>query len=162
MSKLEQRAHSLAAKTWRSTVMSYIVFGLIAEIVALSFYAATHTKQLINVADSAAHQSKMSATHGSDAVGLTEEVMKVYYDLSEEDRQKMVTGEYKEYRDLYSELHIEEKGGKYDVLVHMLASTLSYYYVYDIYIGMYDRQNSRLVYVVDADPDETTRFLPGD
>ena len=34
--------------------------------------------------------------------------------------------------------------------------------MYDIYIGMYDKTNSRLVYVMDADPDETTRFMPGD
>ncbi|MBR6478369.1 MAG: SpoIIE family protein phosphatase, partial [Lachnospiraceae bacterium] len=159
MSKLEKRRHSLAAKTWRSTVISCIVFGLIAQFVALTFYAATHTKQLISVADSAAHQSKMSATHGSDAAGLAEDVMKIYYGISEEDRQKMGT---KEYRDLYSELHIEEKGGKYDVLVHMLASTLSYYDVYDIYIAMYDPERSNIVYVVDADPNEEDRYLPGD
>ena len=149
----------MAAKTWRSTVISCIVFGLIAQFVALTFYAATHTKQLISVADSAAHQSKMSATHGSDAAGLAEDVMKIYYGISEEDRQKMGT---KEYRDLYSELHIEEKGGKYDVLVHMLASTLSYYDVYDIYIAMYDPERSNIVYVVDADPNEEDRYLPGD
>lgn len=159
MSKSEKRLHSLAAKTWRSTVVSCIVFGLVAEFIALAFYAATHTKQLISVADSAAHQAKMSATHGSDAVGFSEDVMAIYYGLSEEERLMMGT---EGYHDLYSELHIEEKGGKYDVLVHMLASCLSYYDVYDIYIGMYDQKNSTIVYVVDADPNEEDRYLPGD
>ena len=159
MSKYEQRRHSLAAKTWRSTVISCIVFGLIAEFIALAFYSATHMKQLISIADSAAHQSKMSATHGSDAVGLSKDVMAVYYSLSDEDRMKVGT---EEYRDLYADLHLEKKGGQYDVLVHMLASTLSYYDVYDIYIGMYDRKHSAIIYIVDADPNMEGRYMPGD
>ncbi|MBO4750991.1 MAG: SpoIIE family protein phosphatase [Lachnospiraceae bacterium] len=159
MTKAEQRRHSLAAKTWRSTVISCIVFGLVAQIVAMLFYSASHVKQLISVADGAAHQASQSARRGSDAIGFSKDVMAVYDGLTEEERGLVGTDEY---RSLYSELHIEQKGGVYDVLVHMIAGTLSYYDVYDIYIGMYDRQNSRLVYVVDADPDETTRFLPGD
>jgi len=149
----------LVAKTWRSTVVSCIVFGLIAEFVALTFYAASHTKQLISVADSAAHQAKQSATHGTDVVGFSEEVMTIYHSLSEEDRQKMGT---EAYRALYSDLHYEEKGSKYDFLINMLAGSLSYYDVYDIYVGAYDQEASAIVYIVDADPDESTRYMPGD
>ncbi|MBR4813420.1 MAG: SpoIIE family protein phosphatase [Lachnospiraceae bacterium] len=159
MSKAERRRHSLAAKTVRSTVISCILFGLVAEFVAVAFYAYSITKQYISVADSAAHQAVMSATHGADAVGFSEEVMKVYYDLVPEQRAKMGTNEY---RELYGELDIDKKGGEYDVLINMLTGTMSYYDVYDVYIGMYDEPNGRLIYVVDADPNLDTRFYPGD
>ena len=159
MSKAERRRHSLAAKTVRSTVISCILFGLVAEIVAVAFYAYSLTRQYISVADSAAHQAVMAVTRGADAVGFSEEVMDIYNNLLPEERALM--GE-DGYRELYTDLHIGKEGGKYDVLIDMITDTLSYYELYDVYIGMYDEANSRLIYIVDADPDLEKRFFPGD
>ena len=159
MGEFEKKRNSLSAKTFRSTVKSCILFGLVAQLVALAFYSYSLTRQYVSIADSAAHQAAQSATHGSDVIGFSDRVMKIYQGLSEEERGKMGTPEYREY---FSALQIEKKGSLHDVLVHMLAGTLSFYDVYDIYVGMYDRENNVIVYVVDADPDENAAFYPGE
>ena len=159
MGKHERMRHSLSAKTFRSTVISCILFGLVAELVAMGFYASTHTKQIIDVADSVAHQSMTTATHGTDARGFSKQVLEVYFGLNEEERQKVGTEEYRAH---FADLGLEVKGGTADILYHMLAGNLEQYDVYDIYIGMYDEKNSALIYVVDADLNEQTRFKAGD
>lgn len=39
----------------------------------------------------------------------------------------------------------------YNRLVNMLAGTKEYHSVYAVYIGMYDEENSRIIYICDAE-----------
>ena len=158
MSETAKKHHSLLAKTVRSTIVSCFVFGLIVQIVALSFYAYSFTKKYIEIADSAARQARMSATHGSDAVGFSQQVMGIYNSLSDEERAKNGTADY---RHLFSDVDMS-KGGPYDVLVHMISSVGSYYDVAYVYIGMFDPDNNAIVYIIDADNDSASRSMPGD
>ena len=158
MSETAKKHHSLLAKTVRSTIVSCFVFGLIVQIVALSFYAYSFTKKYIEIADSAARQARMSATHGSDAVGFSQQVMGIYNSLSDEERAKNGTADY---RHLFSDVDMS-KGGPYDVLVHMISSVGSYYDVAYVYIGMFDPDNNAIVYIIDADSDSASRSMPGD
>lgn len=159
MGKQEVIRHSLSAKTYKATVISCIVFGLVAEIVAMVFYATSHTKEIISVADSVAHQTMNSAIHGTDARNFSKQVLDIYFNLSEEERKTVGTEAYRAH---FADLGLEVKGGTADVLYHMLAGNVEQYDVYDIYIGMYDEKNSALIYVVDADLNEATRFKAGD
>ncbi|MBP5264703.1 MAG: serine/threonine-protein phosphatase [Lachnospiraceae bacterium] len=159
MGKQEVIRHSLSAKTYKATVISCIVFGLVAEIVAMVFYATSHTKEIISVADSVAHQTMNSAIHGTDARNFSKQVLDVYFNLSEEERKTVGTEAYRAH---FADLGLEVKGGTADVLYHMFAGNVEQYDVYDIYIGMYDEKNSALIYVVDADLNEATRFKAGD
>ena len=56
-------------------------------MVSLTFYAVSLTKRYITLADNTAHQARMSATHGVDAVGFSKKIMEIYDSLTEEERQ---------------------------------------------------------------------------
>ena len=151
-----EKHHSLSAKTIRSTIMSCLVFGLVAQIVALSFYAFSLTKQYIEIADSIAHQAAISSTHGSDAVGFSKQVMEIYNSLTDEERAMVDTPEYREF---FSEIDCG-KGSVHDFLVNIIKNARSNNNVYDVYLGMYDKKNNAIVYIIDTETDDPSK--PGD
>ena len=147
---------SLTAKTIRSTVLASIALGLVALVIGLGFYGYTLIHQYIARAFETAKLASVSAQRGADAVGLSKEIMGIYRGLTEEEKNQVGTEEYRRH---FSGLEsVEEKGGAYDVLVHMLRNFVND--VDYVYLGMYDRDTSALVYIVDSDEDEP--LLPGD
>ncbi len=155
---MSKKRMSVYSRAVLSTFTNCVVFGLVALVVGLSFYSASMTNHYIKLADSLAHQVAMSATHGTDVVSFSSQVMDIYYSLSDDQQNLCGT---QEYRDLFSGLDLS-KGSTYDVLMHMLAGSQEYNDVYDVYVSMYDREKCRMVYIVDADEDETTRLYPGE
>ena len=158
MNNLEKLHNSLSAKTVRSTIKSCIIFGLICQLVALTFYAVSTTKHYISVATTTANQAKMSATHGADAVGFSQNIMSIYNSLSEDERQKMGTEEYRSY---FNDADIHAKG-YYDDIFRILDQIRKYNNVFDVYIAMYDVKNQRVIYMVDTDTNTQTRLYPGE
>ena len=157
---MSKKQHSLSAKTLHSTVYSCIIFGIVTLVFALVFYAYALTKQYISMADGIARQTKMSVTHGADSITISEQTLEIYRSLSDEQRSKVGTEEYRSY---FADVDTVEKGGAYDVLIHMLAGTLGFHdEIYDVYLGMYDRDTCAVVYIVDPDSDEEHRLMPGD
>ncbi len=159
---MKKKNNSLSVKTLRSTIQSCIIFGLVAQIVALTFFAYSLTMQYISTADSTVKQARMSITHGTDSIGFCEQVMETYCGLSDEERNKVGSPEY---RKLFASVDTQTNGGSYDVLMHMLSGILEYHTqndLYDIYIAMYDKDTSAMVYIVDSDLDESERLMPGD
>lgn len=153
-----KKSKSLSAKTVRSTLISCFTFGLIIQLVALSFYAYSFIHQYIIIADAAARQSRMSVTHGADACKFSEDVMNVYNSLSADDRAKIGTPEY---RNLFASLDVS-KGSDYDKLINIIRTTKNYHEVSDVYIAMYDQKNNAIVYVVDSNEDDGYIRSPGD
>ncbi len=152
---------SLSAKTVRSTIQSCILFGLVVQIVALSFYAVNLTRQYIKTTGTTVKQVRMSVKHSTDSASYARQVMEVYRGLTEEERRKVGTDEY---RALFSEVDTTTKGGSYDVLVNMLEGTLSFHTqndISDIYVAMYDEDTSAMVYIVDPE-EPPDRLMPGD
>ncbi|MCR5404457.1 MAG: SpoIIE family protein phosphatase [Butyrivibrio sp.] len=152
------KRRSISSQAVYSTITNCVVFGLVALVVGLSFYSVSFTNYYLKRADSLAHQVAMSATHATDVVTLSDEVMSRYYSLSED--QKMLTGTG-EYRELFSDIDTG-RGSSYSTLFHLLAGSLEYNDVYDVYVAMYDRENSRIVYIVDSDDNDADRLYPGD
>ena len=154
------KSTSLSAKTARSTLLSCLFFGLIIQLVAVSFYAFAFIKQYINTADATARQVRISATHGADAVKISKEVMSIYNSLSDADRAKVGT---REYRELFSGFNTGDKSDYADVLT-IIRGVRGNQNVSDIYIGMYDKDNNSLVII--ADTNDTTKGpdlkMPGD
>ena len=151
---------SLAVKTARSTIFSCVLFGFVTLLTALTIYAAALTKQYINMADGIARQAKLSATHGTDASALADQTMQIYRSLTDEQRAKVGTEEYRSY---FSAVETTRKGCDYDVLMNMLGGTLGFHEaIYDIYLAMYDQETSAMVYVVDPDQNMENRLMPGD
>ncbi len=156
MSALERKHHSLQAKTFRASAMGCILLGLIALIIGLGLYSLALTGQVIRHAFDLAVYASASATHGADAAALAEEVMAIYHDLSEEERQLNGTPEY---RELYSSLDLS-KGSNHDILIHMLRNYIEKGEVDFVYLAIYDAENNALVFVADSDPEDP--LLPGE
>ncbi len=160
--KRKHRNDSLSAKTVRSTVQSCILFGLVIQIVALSFYAVTLTRQYIKTTGTTVRQVRMSIRHSTDSMSYSKQVMDIYRSLTEDQRSLMGTDGY---RELFSEVDTTTKGGTYDILINMLEGTMGFHTdnddISDIYLGMYDDETSALVYIVDPDK-PPNRFMPGD
>lgn len=159
--KRKHKNNSLSVKTARSTIQSCILFGLVVQLVALPFYAVTLTSQYIKNTGTTVKQVRMSVKHGTDSSSYARQVMEVYRGLTEEERQKVGTAEY---RELFSQVDTTTKWGAYDVLVNMLEGTLSFHVqndVSDIYVAMYDEETSAMVYIVDP-AELPDRLMPGD
>lgn len=152
------KRHSLSIKTIRLTVISCIVFGLVAQLVALSFYTVSFIGQYIDIADTTARQAATSSTHGSDAVGFSKQVMEIYNSLTHEQRALVGTPEYREF---FSSIDTG-KGSVYDLIFNIILNSRKNTDVYDVYIAMYDKENSAIVYIVDTDENPETLALPGD
>ncbi|MDC7294539.1 serine/threonine-protein phosphatase [Butyrivibrio sp. DSM 10294] len=150
--------HSLAEKARSFTLLSCVAFGIVAQIMALTFYGVSNTKQLIRVAESAAMQAAMSAIHGADSLGFSREVMDIYNGLSDEEKNAVGTPAYLEH---FSSIDTGSDS-TYRRLINMLAGTKEYHNVYAVYIAMYDEQNSRIVYIADADDIDGQGIKPGE
>lgn len=159
--KKTKKRNSLSAKTVSSTIKSCILFGLVTEIIAISFSAFSLTKQYIQTADTTVKQVRMSAMHSADPCDYSKQVMSIYQSLTDEQLGKVGTDEYRSY---FSDVDTTTKGGVYDVMIHMLSGTQSFHTqndISDIYLAMYDERTSAMVYIIDPDK-EASRLMPGD
>ena len=155
MSELERRHYSLSARTFRATVLGSAIVGIVALVIGLLYYTWALSKQYISLANSTAHHAAMSVSHGSSARELTKEVLDIYYSLTPEER---ATTKTEEYRARFG--NITEKN-EYRVLINILKEFCETEGLFDVYLGMYDRDNCALVYIVD--PDQSEMYCgPGD
>ena len=158
MSELEKKRNCLAAKTVRSLNVICLIFGLIALVSALTLYAVSLVGQYIKEADNAARQAALTVSNREDPFGIASQVMSIYRNLSDEDRSKAGTDEYREF---FADVDTGE-GSSYSGLLTVLAETLRFNEdLYDVYIAMYDEETCTIVYIADPD-DESNRMLPGD
>ena len=154
---LHKNRRSLSVKTVTFTFMCSTCLWLVAVTIGLLLYGRVLMGQYIQHAFDLAEGVSNSVLRGADSVPLSRQVMGIYNSLSEEQRQKMGT---QEYRDYFSEID-RSKGGAYDVLFHMLEA-----YTRDnddadlIYLVMYDEVHNAVVYIVD--PDSDSPLQPGE
>jgi len=148
MNKKEKRRYSLSYRTLWTVVISCVILGVIAIVIGLRFYHTALNNRYVQHASDIAVFARQSAKHGSaDSVGLAEQVMSIYRTLSEEQRKKVGT---EEYRAFFSQVNVG-KGSAYDILIHMLDTFIKAGEVDDVYLAMYDRDTSALVYMVDPE-----------
>ena len=141
----ERRRHSLAAKAVHGTVISCLLLGAVALIVGLGFYSYALSRQYIRHGFGVTSHASMSVSRGADSRGLADEVMQVYHGLTPEQRQTVGTQEYRAH---FSAIDTGE-GSAYSVLTNMLKIFLDTEEIDDVYLAMYDRETSALVYIVD-------------
>ncbi len=149
----------------RSTVMTCVVMAVIAMIIGMSIYGSGLEQEYITRAYGLAEKAGYSVLHGQPRTqGLAAEVMRIYNSLTPEQRLKAVSddpAERAEYRSYYASINTQLQTGEiYDVLYHMINNyVIGVDYVY---LGMYDQENNRLVYIMDPDRDQGDRRMPGD
>ena len=149
----------------RATVLSCVIMALISMAIGLSIYGSNLFQQYITRASNTAESASLSVKHGQpETKGLVEQVMGIYRSLTPEQQLKMASSDPKEreeYRSYFASIETGYRSGSiYDILFHMLPSFQSD--VAYVYLGMYDMENSRLVFIVDPDKNEAQRRMPGD
>ena len=154
MTAFERRRHALDSRATRIMGICCTVLGLVALLIGLSFYAYALSRQYIRHAFDTSRHAALAVLQGTDAVTLTEQVMDIYRGLGEEERSQTGTDAYRA-----GFARIQEEPD-YKALKDMLRQFMDSPDVYDVYVAMYDRERSALVYVVD--PDEKAPLFPGE
>ena len=154
MNSFERKHYSLEAKTFRATVISCVLLGVVLLVVGLGLYSLSLVRQYVGHAFYLSQNAAQSASHGTDTVGLAERVISIYRSLSETERAETGTEGYR------ARFAAEEKSEEYDVLVHMLAGFCNSSEISDVYVAMYDEETCAMVYIVD--PDAEDRLYPGE
>ena len=156
MSDSERARHSLSARIFRATLVGSIVFGVVGLVVGLGLYTRVLTERYISQAVDVTPSAYASVRHGVDSISIAKEVMEIYRGLSEEERMKTGT---EEYRALFA--HVVDIEG-YDRLQNILLGFVNSSDVDDVYLAMFDRDTGALVYIADPDEDPETAFAPGE
>ena len=158
---MNKKKRTLSSKTMHMTIKRCIVFGLVVQLMALTFYAFALVSQYINSANTTLMQLRHSVTGSADIDAYSGQVMEIYQSLTDEQRQTVGSDEY---RELFSSVDTTTTGGDYDTLIKLLAEAYEYHTqndVADIYIAMYDEKTSAMVYIVDPG-EPPNRLMPGD
>ena len=77
----KNKDRSLSSKAVRLTVRNCIIFGLVVQIVALSFYAIALVSQYIKTSDTTLKQLRQSIVNATDSVAYSKQVMEIYQGL---------------------------------------------------------------------------------
>ena len=152
---IKKKEHrSLSSMIVRGTVRGCIILGIAALIMGMGFNAYSCGKQYINLACNTAGQAAVNVTQEANVVPMATRVMEIYRSLSEEERQKVGTEEYRNY---FKEISSDPE---FEHVLKMLKGYLDHSDVYDVYLAMYDKETTAMVYI--ADPEEEDTLWPGE
>ena len=156
MGAFERRHHSLEAKAFRSTIMGAIVLGLTALLIGLGIYTYTLVHQYISEAFNLSKSAAAILQEVVDVEPLADDVIADYKALSDAQREQTATDAYRKRFSAYTERE------DYQMICKVLRDFANAVDIDDIYLAMYDRETSALVYMADADEDPETYVMPGD
>ena len=156
MSDAERVHHSLATRVFRVSMMGSIALGVVTLVIGLALYTTMLTGQYIGQAVGVTPSAKASVAHGVNTIEIAKETMSIYHSLSPEERGKVGT---EEYRSWFSHLENEDEFSR---LMNILRSFVVSSGVDDVYVAMYDRETSALVYIADPDENPKTKIFPGE
>jgi sigma-B regulation protein RsbU (phosphoserine phosphatase) len=156
MTEKEKARNSLNAKVLRTTLMGSLVLGLAALAVGLFMLTYTLIEQSVKTSYNVVNQAAWSLEMQEDPAYMTSKVLEIYESLTDEERQKTGTDEYRDhFRQLFGDL-------KFTTCIDTLDPFLSGDVVSDVYIGYVDRDRKALVYIFDPDLSEETGCYPGE
>ena len=154
MNSVKRKYRGLQARTVRAVIMICGLLGMVLFCIGLSMYSMSLVEQYTDHAGCVSQLASQSVRRGSDGVGISRQVMDIYWNLSDEDRAKNGT---QEYRDLFAGIN---KTPEFHLLFNMLTSFCDSSNVSDVYLGMFDESDSALVYIID--PSGENHFEPGE
>ncbi|MBQ4298317.1 MAG: hypothetical protein II771_08470, partial [Clostridia bacterium] len=156
MNKLERQHYSLAARTFRATILGAIVLGAAALLIGLGLYVYALGGQYIGEAFNLSRTTAALMEQTVDVGPLAKEVAARYRSLPAERRAEV--GE-SSYREVFADIAARED---YRYVRQFLSAFRKTSDVYDIYLAFYDRDTCAIVYIADPEEDEAFACLPGD
>ena len=155
MNRFERRHYALGTRVFRSSILSSILLGVVALMIGLGLYAVALSGQYITEAFTITRSAQAILNEVVDVQPLAGEVMERYRGMSDAQRAQVYTDSY---RARFSDLDSRED---YTTARGILRDFFASSDVYDVYMAMYDRETSAMVYIADPmDDDEAS--LPGD
>ena len=155
MNRFERRHYALGARVFRSSILSSILLGVVSLMIGLGLYAVALSGQYITEAFTITRSAQAILSEVVDVQPLAGEVMERYRGMSDAQRAQVYTDSY---RARFSDLDSRED---YTMARSILRDFFASSDVYDVYLAMYDRETSAMVYIADPmDDDEAS--LPGD
>ncbi len=150
MSAWEKKHHSLAARTFHATLIGAVILGIVMLFVGLGLYTLALSNQYIGEAFNLSKSSSAIMTKVLDIERLSNTVMERYHEMNEQERSLVFTDEYnKRFVDITGH-------SDYQMSVAVLNEFRTSSDVNDIYLAMYDKETSALVYIADPDQSEET------
>lgn len=153
LSEAERKHHSLSARVSRYVVIGAAILGVTMLIIGLTLYSVAVSNQYISTSFNLCRSASKVLSELAETEALSGAVMERYNSMSDAERAEVGTEAYDA---RYSDLIARDD---YQDMRALLAFFLESSDVYDIYLGMYDREHSALVYI--ADPSEEDVALPG-
>ena len=148
--KRKGRESSLLAKVNRITLAGSFAVGMVMLIIGLSLYTAALTDQDIRESFTLARSAAAGAQRVPESRQVSEEVMKIYRSMTEEERADQYS---EEYRSRFEEVM---NSAEYKTMCEELQRLNTSTDIEFLYLGTYDRETCRLVYICDPDKDPAT------
>ncbi|MBQ4426835.1 MAG: SpoIIE family protein phosphatase [Oscillospiraceae bacterium] len=145
MSKIERRYYSLEARVFNAVINGSIIMGIVSLIIGLGLFTYSQASRYINTAHNLSRSAEAIIDKVADPSALAEEVMGRYAS------RKSADPESDSYQADFSDIEERED---YETIRSVLHDFLESSDVYDVYLAMYDRENSALVYIVDPIDDD--------
>ncbi len=153
---LKKNSKSLTIRTTFNVILCCVLLGGISLLIGLSIYTTSILKQNIHHSFQTAKNASALTARIKNSEWFAKEVMRIYRELTPEQRAQMGTEEYRAY---FSSIYPSSIGDDpWNVQVHLLSNFIID--VDDVYLAMYDEETSALVYIVD--PGEDGRLYPGE
>ena len=156
MTKWERSRNSMAGRSFRVTMMGQAILGIVALIIGMGLYSYALMGQCIGEAFTLARSSAAIISDTMEPEKLAGAVMTLYHDMTPEERETIGTDAY---RARFSYLENRED---YQFLMAILQEFYRSSDVDDIYVAMYDRDTSAVVYIADPAEEEETGCSMGD
>ena len=133
----------LSARVFRAALVCCIVLGAVALLAGLAFYTYSLSTQLIDKAYSISHIAALTATKGAEGPELAAQTMEIYRSLTPEQRADVNSASYREQFASVEQSYSQVK------MWHMLREFRESADVRNVYLGMFDRETSALVFICD-------------
>ena len=156
MSNIERAHYSLSARMFHATIMGSIILGVIALLIGFGLYSYALVQQYVGDAFNLSKSAETILRRVVYVEPMVDTVMDTYHNMSLEERAQVGTEEYRSHFREITELP------EYQTVIALMDTFREASDVNDIYLAVYDRDTSALVYI--ADPETEVEFIcnPGD
>ena len=152
----EEYKSSLLAKVTGITLASSLLMGSVILIIGLTLYTIALVDQYITESFCLARSTAVVADSFPETEHIADQVMEVYHSMTDEEREDFRSEQYRE------KFSFIEQDEKWKQLRSMLGTMRKQSDVQYLYLGVYDEETHKLVYICDPDKNPQTLCPPGE